>query len=39
VKTLRSSLGIMFMLLIVAVTPLSADEQKSIFYNLTTDGA
>lgn len=38
-ETLRSMLGVVFMLLIVAVTPLSADEQESIFYNLTTDEA
>jgi len=38
-KALRISLGILFVLLVTAMTPLSAKEQKSIFYNVTTDEA
>jgi|GEM_PF-3245414 len=38
-EALRISLGILFVLLVTAMTPLSAKEQKSIFYNVTTDEA
>ncbi len=38
-KALRISLGILFVLLVTAMTPLSAEKQRSIFYNITTDEA
>jgi len=38
-EALRISLGILFVLLVTAMTPLSAKEKKSIFYNVTTDEA
>lgn len=38
-KALRRSLIVVLLLSITAVAPASADEQKTIFYNVTTDEA
>ena len=38
-KALRCSLIVVLLLSITAVAPASADEQKTIFYNVTTDEA
>jgi predicted peroxiredoxin len=39
VKTLRHALIVFLMLSFAAIAPVSADTQKTIFYNLTTDEA
>lgn len=39
VKTLRHLLVVSLLLSIAAVAPVSADDQKTIFYNVTTDEA
>lgn len=38
-KVLKSSLAVLFLLSMVAVAPVSADDRKTIFYNVTTEDA